>query len=204
MSRSSKDSPFLTFITSNLKVQPKFIDSRKDSTSDLLSDSYVSTDHIKQIRKNPTLLRRKASIVGTAKKNNISLPSDSDEMFKYGVKSKATESMKDIMLNNYQREWIEKAREKEEKRVQAEIEKRTNPKRWTTDASMLRGAYISSMIAKKKQGDSLWKLNRFTRVSAKVNTRRGSAEMNQSLLDHSISQSSFYIEKPKDLNVSVL
>ena len=50
--------------------------------------------------------------------------SDTDEKFKYGIKSKATESMKDIMANNYQREWIERAQEKEQKRIEAEKERR--------------------------------------------------------------------------------
>jgi len=87
---------------------------------------------------------------------------------------------------------------------------------------MLRGAFVSSMIARKKQGisfsctpkliklgDALWKMTRFSKVQPKVNShaigsRRGSAGNNATMLDCSMSQSSFHLENPKDLNISVL
>lgn len=57
----------------------------------------------------------------------------------------------------------------------------------------------------------MWKMTKFSNVQPKVNSyanaigsRRGSAGNNATMLDCSMSQSSFHLENPRDLNISVL
>jgi len=51
--------------------------------------------------------------LATVKRWGYNVPSDTSDEFRYGVKSKPTEKMRDILSNNFQREWVDGQKHRE-------------------------------------------------------------------------------------------
>jgi len=123
--RPPSNNPHLNYVEAKMSNNPKFTDYMKDYSTSSIPD-VISDIHEKSIRGNRLLHR---TPVGSVRRWGYDLPSDSDNAFMYGLKSRPTEKMKDILSNNYQKEWIDIQRENELKRREKESRDNTREKK---------------------------------------------------------------------------
>ncbi|EAR87058.2 EF-hand protein (macronuclear) [Tetrahymena thermophila SB210] len=93
---------------------PRFM----DETTEKIGKEIFYTEKLKKVIENNIVVRKGRCDPGSAFKYGYNTPSDINQQFAYGIKSKNTENMFDIMNNNYSKEWT---MDLENKRIQQDL-----------------------------------------------------------------------------------
>eukprot|EP01016_Furgasonia_blochmanni_P042552 TRINITY_DN5657_c0_g1_i19.p1 TRINITY_DN5657_c0_g1~~TRINITY_DN5657_c0_g1_i19.p1 ORF type:complete len:272 (-),score=31.52 TRINITY_DN5657_c0_g1_i19:154-969(-) len=155
------NNPNLKLLPSSLGAPP-FLETL---SSDMNKETLISPEQERYRQDNVVIMK---TPLGAPKRRNVNLPSDFDPSFAYGIKSKPTDNIFDVLNNNYGKEWLMNSIQSEERK--REDRRNSRQRKTDTEANQIRRDHISQMIQQMemKTDSGFWKMKRFAKTPPRI------------------------------------